>query len=91
MTSFPGRPDHPDFWLLAEVVTNQDNKSENVSTKEEQLGQVADPDSLLYVAQQRALRALGPKASTGQLARMAAVWLDAFMAGAAFQAKKDSA
>ena len=87
--NFPGRPDHPDFWVLSQVIIDQDSRSDNQTIPfGDRIAQVVDPDSLVYMAKQRALRILGPNASRGQLARLASVWLDAFMAGAAYQVEK---
>jgi hypothetical protein len=75
--------------MLSEVIIDQDSRADNKTIPfEDRLSQVVDPESLIYMAKQRALRVLGPTASSGQMARIASVWLDAFMAGAAFQTKK---
>lgn len=81
------RPDHPDFWLLSRLIIDQDNVAEGATPPEDQFGRVVDPESITYMAHQRALRAAGmlglPAVHTSALM---AVWLDAFMLGAAYQA-----
>lgn len=64
--AFPNRPDHPDFWLLASVVVDYDAAADSAESKEEKYRQIdaltanlIDGPSLAYMAQQRALRALG--------------------------------
>lgn len=80
------RPDHPDFWTLSRLVIDQDNVAEGATPAEDQFGRIVDPESITYMAHQRALRARGmlglPAVDTSALM---AVWLDAFMLGAAYQ------
>lgn len=84
------RPEHDDFWLLSQIIIDNDNAMETGTVlMEDKLAQVVDPDSVTYMARQRALRVVGPYATTREQAKIAAIWLDAFMAGAAFQAKKN--
>lgn len=83
------RPDHEDFWLLSQVVIDNDTVADNETMPfEDRIGQVIDPESLTYMARQRALRVTGPFATTRDQAKFAAIYMDAFMAGATFQAEK---
>lgn len=87
MTDFPDRPDHPDFWLLSEALIGQDAQVETGQSVPDVIGRYADVASLMYVAEQRALRMVpgsGPAAEALRL-RFTAVWLDAFVAGVQFQ------
>lgn len=84
------RPDHPDFLMLSEVVIAQDNAMDGATIPfEEFVGQTIDIGSLSYMAEQRAMRVTGPYVTRQETAKVAAVYMDAFMAGAAFQAKKN--
>lgn len=84
------RPDHPDFWLLSEIVIDQDTASFNETILfDDMVGQIVDTKSLAYLADQRALRILGPAATNRERAKIAAVFMDAFMVGAKFQTKKN--
>ena len=77
---FPGRPDHPDFWLLSQAVLDQDGQADVGQPVDDILARRIDPDSAVYMAMQRALR-IDP-ASQPQLA---AAWIDGLLIGMAFQ------
>ena len=77
---FPGRPDHPDFWLLSQAVLDQDGQADAGQPVDDILARRIDPDSAVYMAMQRALR-IDP-ASQQQLA---AAWIDGLLIGMAFQ------
>jgi hypothetical protein len=84
------RPEHPDFWMLSEIVISQDAAVDNKAiTFEEVVNKVVDVHSLAYMAQQRAMRISGPYAPVSEQSKIAAVYMDAFLTGAAFQAKKN--
>lgn len=52
---FPDRPQHPDFWRLSQVVTKHDGRTdEGKQHVTEVIRDYIDPDSLLYMCQQRA-------------------------------------
>lgn len=88
--TFSNRPDHPDFWLLAQCVQDNDAQADSQTVPfEDILARVVDPNSLTYMAKQRALRVVGSTASKEEEARWAAMFVDGFMVGAAFQAQKD--
>jgi len=89
------RPDHPDFWRLAELVNRLDEQSES---KEREFGavvaEVVDPKSLGYVALQRAMRILGITTQSQlnrqieQATQLAAAYHEAFVVGCRFEAKR---
>lgn len=82
------RPESPDFWKLSRILIDQDQVRDNETmTIEDQVSIVIDMKTLTYVAEQRAMRISGPH-STARF-QCAAAWMDAFMAGAAYQALKD--
>lgn len=82
---FPDRPQHPDFWRMAEVVLGQDADSA-AKTLEEVVGDLVDYESLEYMAAQRAarLRQFAHLSEAGTQAAMAG-WLTGFAAGVEFQ------
>lgn len=85
--NFPDRPNHPDFWLISQVLIDTDAQMDNnTSPFEDTVGRVVDPKTLLYVAQQRGIRS-GIQ-NPGVRMKLEAAWMDAFMAGAQFQALK---
>lgn len=92
---FPGRPDHPDFWKLSDIVLMHDGRMEDASTPREAadavekiVAQFIDPSSLTYMALQRALRNFGFETkqdlidNQDLIARSMALYLDAFAVGA---------
>lgn len=83
---FPGRPQHPDFWRISEIILQHDgDATEGGKGLDEIAAEVpVDPASLLYHARQRALRMLGGGAPTA----MVTMWLDGFLAGARFGKQK---
>ena len=83
------RPDHPDFWLIAEVVQDLDAAAEDVGMNRTI---DVDSDSLVYAAWQRALR-MRSIVTQKEEHKTAAAWIDGFAAGFNFQRrrnKKDS-
>jgi len=92
MSSFPNRPDHPDFWLMAECVQDVDTAADDGLAMERIIGKV-DMKSLAYMASQRALRmkvAQSPVGFPMQTAAIGAGWIDGFMAGVNFQKRRSS-
>ncbi len=84
---FPNRPTHPDFWRISEVVLQHDGETvEGGQSMEDVVGDTVDLPSLSYVAMNRAgtsCQVMGlPEALVPALA---AIWSDAFLAGARFQ------
>lgn len=88
MTEFPNRPTHDDFWLLCEIVQDYDSAADDGATVEQLVNPVVDLESLLYTAEQRALRA--SKALRDPFLALQAMWLDAFIVGALYQKRKQS-
>jgi hypothetical protein len=98
MTDMPNRPDVPEFWQLAYIVSRHDatmDAAADPTTAEAVLaltlgGYGLPPRVAEYVSMQRAMRAAGVT-TAGQLrehgaevAKLAACWLDGFAAGAAY-------
>lgn len=84
MGHFPARPDHPDFWKLSDVVLQHDGLTEEPSfDMRSHIATVLDPESLLYLVDQRVRRQL-ERSPHGPLITAQALWLDAFMVGVAF-------
>ena len=78
---FPNRPQHVDFWRMAAAVKVNDHIAE--SGDMERLFAEVDHRSLMYMAEQRALRAMD-KFPEPDLTTMSSVWLDGFMAALRF-------
>ena len=87
----PGRPQHPDFAHLSEIVLQQDGWAvEDLSKRpdafEEYIGRAIDPVSLTYMGTQRALRALAeagvdPSVNRRLFVELSTFYVDAFMVG----------
>lgn len=92
MTSVPGQPEHDDFWLMAEVVQDLNNAGDDGVPLTKIVSDV-DLDSLVYVAQQRALRAEQMLATMDPPPDLDVVytslWMEAFKSGVEFQKRKD--
>lgn len=99
---FSGRPDHPDFWKLSEVILRLDGAFQEVEEEarealwEEEVGRFIDPEVVGYVAFQRAVRVMGITMA-GEVDEHAATltpliqcWVDAFMMGCNYQEKHGS-
>jgi hypothetical protein len=91
---FPGRPDHPDFAMLSDVVLRQDGKIEDSSFDvETYIESMIDPPALRHMATQRARRMIGllglnPDNSARLVAAIAGTYVDAFMTGYHFHIKR---
>lgn len=90
----PGRPDHPDFWKLSGVLLLLDGRMESVKSlpKADQeavfvdtITEIVDLESIVYVAQQRAVRVLPPDADLRTTAVVTSIYIDAFIAGANYE------
>jgi hypothetical protein len=83
------RPDHPDVWLLSEVVLDLDAQADNAMGGDA-IDRVISSEVAVYFARQRALRAVqaGLVEPSAEPA-LAASWLDGLVAGMMLQAKKD--
>jgi len=97
---YPNRPNHPDFWVLANTVSAMDDAAESVGPGqfdfEGLVGEYVDPESLAYVAIQRAMRAFGVvtqsdlQENQALVQRGAALYHEAFLLGAGYQQEKDA-
>jgi hypothetical protein len=91
---FPGRPDHPDFALLVDVVLQQDGKTEDKGFDiEEYMAPMIDPPSLTHMAQQRALRTVAmmgrdPRNNPKLVNVIASMYFDGFFTGYHFREKR---
>lgn len=85
----PGRPSHPDFWRLVEVVQQFDirmdaerNQRRRAELFDHTVNEQVDLESITYMAMQRALRiATDPR----DQAMLAAMYVEAFLVGATFK------
>lgn len=77
--------------MLSRIIIDQDKRAESHDLPfQDMIAAVVDVPSVMYMASQRALRAAGPiVASRYTIARLQAVWLDGFLAGAKYQAETD--
>lgn len=85
---FPGRPDHPDFWKLSDVLLRNDGRvSEDNGGFTATVTEHIDSDVLAYVSVQRALiqchhQQMPPTPQT--VAVLAAMWVDGFIMGCGY-------
>jgi hypothetical protein len=96
---YPNRPDHPDFWLLANSTSGMDELIETHQGDfdfEALVEAYVDPKSLAYIALQRSMRAFGVE-TVSELQEMkdyvqrgAALYHEAFLLGAGYQEDKDA-
>lgn len=87
MTDFPNRPDHPDFWLMAEVVQDLDAAADDGMSADRIVSDL-DMASVAYMASQRGLRAYQLPID-GWTTKLSAAWLEAFVMGVMYQRRKD--
>ncbi len=88
------RPDHPDFWKMSQIIIDCDAQAEEQGLDEVLDGYV-DKDALVYMANQRAYRALNIQreselqdaATRESVSIIAAMWMDAFIVGAKYERK----
>jgi hypothetical protein len=85
---YPNRPEHPDFWLLSQVLIDNDAVADSGESFEDIMARYIDVESVAYAVNQRALRAVGPMATNAVRAKYGAVWLDGFLAGVRYQHAK---
>lgn len=84
--NFPGRPDHPDFWLLSEAALWVDGKSEDTPIPEI-VGTAVDFNSAMYMAKQRIAKFYGFHPDNVS-PKLIAVYLDAITIGARIQRRR---
>ena len=86
------RPDHADFWLISEALIDQDAQADSGQSVMDILGRMIHPDSVIYAADQRALRVTlllpGIALNDVTAATLRGLWVDGFLAGMQVQAKK---
>lgn len=93
--TLPQRPDHPDFWVLAAITQDLDEMVKHDHEGfEEAISLEVDSKTLAYVAFQRALRVVGAEtrrdvvANMTEIAKLAAVYHEGFVAGARYDREK---
>lgn len=77
---------------MSRIIIDQDNRATShaaSNTFESLIAEVADVPSVTYMASQRAKRARMLLTHGSIEARLAALWIDAFIAGAKFQHLKE--
>lgn len=81
---FPGRPDHPDFWRLSEVLLRIDGATtEGRESVVDVLG--VDMASFMYAANERVSRAVDQQRQVGDpYLLLMTVYMDAFALGKGF-------
>jgi hypothetical protein len=82
--SFPGQPQHPDFWKLSAIVLKMDADSQDKGVEEVMAEMGFDADSMVYVAKNRCglfLQVLG--LPPNGLVPLQSAWVDGFVAGMA--------
>jgi len=90
-SSFPDRPDHVDFKLLSRLMIELDENPEYAADFPAYVASIADPESLIYMANGRAMMALdtmGQRRTLEWLAAFGAMYLDGFMLGYEFSKRK---
>jgi hypothetical protein len=90
MTGYLGRPEHPDFWLLSQQALDNDAAADSGQDIGDILGRQLDPDSVFYMATQRAARIMAQARGPAGVA-LAAAWIDGLMTGIGFQHAKAAA
>jgi hypothetical protein len=95
---FPKRPDHPDFWLISEVLVAQDAQADqHAQTFDDMVNRYVDLKSLQYASEQQAgmLMQHGPRKlvyGAGEVeVKITAAFLAAFVHGIRFQIRKAEA
>lgn len=83
---FPGRPQHPDFWLLSEAALWVDGKSTDTSVVEI-VNEYNDCESVVYMARQRLAKMQGIRPDQVQ-PQLIAVYMDAITIGARAQQRR---
>jgi hypothetical protein len=79
------RPDHPDFWALSAIVMSNDAVAVDEMNHDEEalfqkLAEISD-EVLMYMAMQRAMRAMQHFGSGPVPILLMSVWTDGFTAG----------
>lgn len=83
---FPDRPQSQDYWRMVEVINRLDGEAtEGGRGSGEVTAEYADPEAVMYMALQRAMRMENATRGAIPAELVAALWIDGFVAGAAFQ------
>lgn len=85
--AFPDRPQSLDYWRMVEVINRLDGESaEGGRGSADVTAEYADPEAVMYMGLQRAMRM--EQATGGAIPAhvVAALWMDGFVAGAAYGA-----
>lgn len=85
--NFPDRPEHPDFWLMAEVIQDLDTAAED-GVSIESIVKDLDLPSVAYMGTQRGLRAYHLPVD-GWTTKLSTAWFEAFIMGVMYQRRKD--
>jgi hypothetical protein len=80
------RPKNPDFWLISQALIDNDAAADSGQPIGDMIGRYLDPESVIYAAMQRALRAAPLQPGTHP--KLAALWVDGFVAGMHVQSLK---
>jgi hypothetical protein len=81
------RPTHPDFAQLVDLILQQDGKTEDPNfDMDAHLASIVDPESVSYIALQRAFRmvslmGMNPIERPEVAVKLASLWIDAFCIG----------
>jgi hypothetical protein len=90
----PTRPNHPDLWRISQVLLHNDAAVDEAAPDDKDdvwksiTGTLVDVPTVLFMAEQRVRRAFGPMTSLDEIpvrARLTALVVDAFIAGAGYQ------
>lgn len=91
MTTFPDRPDHDDFWLMAEIVQDLNTAGDDGVDLPRIVSDI-DAPSLAYMSIQRALRAQSVLRSLNPVPDLeiflSGLWIEGFKAGVEFQKRR---
>ncbi len=89
---FPDRPQHEDYYLLSEVIQDNDEQADQASSDVFKIAGI-DKESAIYAMRQR-VRMLADKRGIPVTVDIAviglAMWLDGFAAGVAFNQRRTS-
>lgn len=91
VTSFPDRPDHDDFWLMAEIVQDLNTAGDDGVDLSRIVSDI-DAASLVYMAVQRTRRSQDVLTSMNPVPDLevflSGLWIEGFKAGVEFQKRR---
>jgi hypothetical protein len=91
MSGWAGRPDHPDFEVMSEIVIALDESPDSSDDFASYIGEIVDPASITYMANgraQMALRTIGQEPTLQWLAAFGAMYIDGFLLGQQFEKRR---